>query len=166
MRENKRVSDFAILASIVVAWIAIDRITKVLVDSYQANTVIFGPILGIFDITLVHNTGAAWGIFGDSTILLGIFSVVVCALAILYIALVKPPASTLSTIGISLIVAGGIGNAIDRFSNQYVIDFIRPIFIDFPVFNIADIGVTVGVIVFIISLLFDFRNTDPGDIDE
>ena len=54
-------------------------------------------------------------------------------------------------------VAGGIGNAIDRFTLGFVVDFIEPTFIDFPIFNIADIGVTCGIILFIVSLLIHER---------
>ena len=56
-----------------------------------------------------------------------------------------------------LVVAGGIGNAIDRFTLGFVVDFIEPTFIDFPIFNIADIGVTCGIILFIVSLLIHER---------
>ena len=155
--KSKRLQDFAIMAALVVVWIVIDQLTKAFIDAFEVNSVIAGPFLGIFDITLVHNTGAAWGIFNGNAVLLGVFSLVICFLAIVYVALVKPPASVISVIGLSLIVAGGIGNAIDRFINQYVIDFIRPVFIDFPVFNIADIGVTIGVVIFVVSLLVDSR---------
>lgn len=145
------------MAALVVVWIVIDRLTKAFFGAYEVNSVIAGPYLGIFDITLVHNTGAAWGILDGNAVVLGLFSLIVCVLAIVYVAIVKPPASIISVIGLSLIVAGGIGNAIDRLLNQYVIDFIRPVFIDFPVFNVADIGVTVGVIIFVLSLIFDSR---------
>lgn len=154
------------MAVLVVVWIIIDQATKASFDTFDPDTVIAGPFLGIFDITLVHNTGAAWGIFNGNPVILGAFSLLVCALAIIYVALVKPPSSIPSVVGLSLIVAGGIGNAIDRFSNHYVVDFIRPVFIDFPVFNVADIGVTVGVVLFIASLIFDSRGKKPEVPDE
>ena len=58
---------------------------------------------------------------------------------------------------IPIFVAGGIGNAIDRFTLGFVVDFIEPTFIDFPIFNVADIGVTCGIILFIVSLLIHER---------
>ena len=57
------------------------------------------------------------------------------------------------TIGMALVFAGGIGNAIDRFAQGYVVDFIHFVFIDFPVFNIADIGVTCGMVLFLVSFI-------------
>lgn len=168
MPENsaKRLRDFVILAALVVVWIVIDQATKAYVNSYQLDSTIAGPFLGIFDITLVRNTGAAWGFFNGSSVLLGAFSLVICALAVVYLALVRPPASVVSVIGLSLVVAGGIGNAIDRFANQYVIDFIRPVFIDFPVFNVADIGVTVGVVIFAASLIWEAFKPSVEDANE
>ena len=59
-----------------------------------------------------------------------------------------------------LVVAGGIGNAIDRFSQGYVVDFIEPVFIDFPVFNVADIGVTCGFVLFLVGVIVSWRHED------
>ena len=56
--------------------------------------------------------------------------------------------------------AGGIGNALDRFTLGYVVDFVDFTFIDFPVFNVADIGVTCGFVVFIASMLYAWRKAD------
>ncbi len=161
-----RIRDFLIMAALVVVWILIDQATKASVKSFQPNELIAGPFLGIFDITLVHNTGAAWGLFGGNAMFLGIFSILVCVLAVIYLALAKPPASIGTVTGLSLVVAGGIGNAIDRFTNQYVVDFIRPVFIDFPVFNFADIGVTVGIVVFVVSIIVESRRNTSKAKDE
>lgn len=59
-----------------------------------------------------------------------------------------------------LVAAGGIGNAIDRFALGYVVDFIQPLFIDFPVFNVADIGVTCGFVLLVLSLLLQRPASD------
>ena len=57
-------------------------------------------------------------------------------------------------------VAGGIGNALDRFTLGYVVDFIETTFIDFPVFNVADIGVTCGFVLFVLGLLLSFKASE------
>ena len=77
----------------------------------------------------------------------------VCIALTAYLALTPQRPNAGELIGISLVVAGGIGNAIDRFTLGFVVDFIEPTFIDFPIFNVADIGVTCGIILFIVSLL-------------
>ena len=110
----------------------------------------------------MHNTGGAWGIFSDSTFALGVFSIIVCvALAGFFIATIKDT-NGVQTVAFALIIAGGIGNAIDRFTQGYVTDFIEFSFIDFPVFNIADIGVTCGFVLLIIGILFSMRTGESA----
>ena len=59
-----------------------------------------------------------------------------------------------------LLVAGGLGNAFDRFALGYVVDFIEPVFIDFPVFNVADVGVTCGFVLFLVGVIVSWRHED------
>ncbi len=142
---------------IVCAWMAIDQIAKRVLDSvYCAGQIVTEPVLGIFRVHLVHNSGMAWGMFGGSSLFLAIFSLVVCLVLVIYLFGFSEYRTPLEIIGVSLVVAGGLGNAIDRFFFGTVVDFIEPTFINFPVFNIADIGVTCGVVIFIISLFFAF----------
>lgn len=152
-----------ILFVVTAVWFILDRVTKIYFDSGQfiLGQNISDSILGIFHLTLVHNTGAAFGIFGNSTTVLGIISVVISIflLALPFILMNYKGKNKLSytptfiqLLSIGLVVAGGIGNAIDRFVTGYVVDFICFDFINFPVFNIADIGVTCGVFLLLISL--------------
>lgn len=67
--------------------------------------------------------------------------------------------STLQVVLIAIVAAGGIGNAIDRFMTGYVVDFICLDFIDFPVFNIADIGVTCGIVLLAITVFMNLRHS-------
>lgn len=150
-----RKRNLAILVCVVAAWLILDILTKASFSDIAVGETVGGPYLGLFQLTLVHNTGAAWGIFGDSTLLLGIFSLLVCTAAILYLFVLAPRTSIPAAIGLSLVIAGGIGNAIDRLANGYVTDFIATTFIDFPVFNVADIGVTCGVVIFIVALAIE-----------
>ena len=146
------------LVIIVIAWIALDQFTKGLFGGALPGDS-FGDMLGgLVKLVLVHNTGAAWGIFSDNTYVLGAFSVVVVAALLVYFFVNAQSVSWLQTIGIALIAAGGIGNAIDRFTQGYVTDFIAVTFIDFPVFNVADIGVTCGVALLFIGLLAQWRS--------
>lgn len=149
---------FAVFIPIVVVWLVLDQASKLFFNgSYHAGQVISDPILGIFRFHLVYNTGGAWSIFSGATWALGAFSLVVCIALTVYLALTPQHPNAGELIGISLVVAGGIGNAIDRFTLGFVVDFIEPTFIDFPIFNIADIGVTCGIILFIVSLLIHER---------
>ena len=160
---------FTILIITTCVWFLLDRITKVYFDSgqFSLGQDISDSILGIFHLTLVHNTGAAFGIFANGTIVLGVISIVI-SLALLALPLLlelyntrskksNKPAfqfSTIQLLSVAIVAAGGIGNAIDRFVTGYVVDFICFDFIDFPVFNIADIGVTCGILILVTNLLY------------
>lgn len=150
---------------VVVVWFMIDLITKGVFNAYEPGQVIAGPFLGIFQFTLVHNTGAAWGVFGDMTLVLGIFSILVCAAVVAYLFFYAPESSFPLVLGGALVVAGGLGNALDRLTLGYVIDFIEPVFINFPVFNVADIGVTCGVVIFIVGLYLEHRRAARSEGD-
>ena len=143
------------------AWFALDVATKGWVSGgWQEGDVITGPILGLVRFHLVHNTGMAWGMFGDSTFALGVLSLAVCAVATAYLFAFSSRPNTLETTGIALVVAGGLGNALDRFTLGYVVDFIEPVFIDFPVFNVADIGVTCGFAIFLAGMALAWCRED------
>ena len=157
--RNKRVL-FVVLAA---AWVALDAFTKAQFHGGIVGRVVFGPVLGLFDFRLIHNTGGAWGIFSDSTFALGVFSLAVCLIASIYFFIASKHMNLFETVGFALVVAGGIGNAIDRFLLGYVVDFIEFAFFEFPVFNVADIGVTCGFVILIIGLIVDFSKGDESD---
>lgn len=164
-RGGKTAAKAAAFFVIAIAWVVLDQMTKGLFVGMQPGGVLAGPFLGLVDIRLVHNTGGAWGIFSDSTFGLGVFSVIVCLVIAAFFLLTIKDCSMAQTVAFSLIVAGGIGNAIDRFAQGFVTDFIEFSFIDFPVFNVADIGVTCGFALLVISMLFSMRNGD-AEVDK
>ena len=153
--RNKRVL-FVVLAA---AWVALDAFTKAQFHGGVVGRVVFGPVLGLFDFRLIHNTGGAWGIFSDSTFALGVFSLAVCLIASIYFFIASKHMNLFETVGFALVV----GNAIDRFLLGYVVDFIEFAFFEFPVFNVADIGVTCGFVILIIGLIVDFSKGDESD---
>ena len=84
-------------------------------------------------------------------------------MAVLSFLVFKMPAGkkyTAMHIILSFVIAGGIGNMIDRFQLEYVIDFISFVLINFPIFNVADCYVVCGVIAMCIMLLFVFKEED------
>jgi signal peptidase II len=153
-----RTRNAVIFLCVAVVWVVFDQVTKVLLGGGAVGAKIADVLPGVVEFRLVHNTGAAWGIFGNSTAALGVFSLVICAVIVLYLFVLAPKTSALGTVGLALVFAGGIGNAIDRFINGYVVDFICTTFIDFPVFNVADIGVTCGVVLFLIAIIREVKN--------
>lgn len=131
----------------------VDRLTKMYFDSnFMVGEGFDGPIPSVINFVLVHNTGGAWGMFSDSTIALGVFALVVSVVLAVFALRYNEGATWVETVCLAMVVAGGFGNAVDRFALQYVVDFLNFGFIDFPVFNVADIGVTVGMVVFFLAL--------------
>ena len=141
---------------LVVLLVLIDQAVKYFVisniDLYETYYTFSIGKQDLFSITHVRNNGAAWSIMEGKTILLTVIAVIAIAVVIFLIASGKFKLK-LEVIMLSFIMAGGIGNIIDRIRYKEVIDYIRTDFINFPVFNFADICVVVGAIGFCISYL-------------
>lgn len=159
-RRRKR--NIAVFLVVALAWVLLDVATKRHFNAFAPGELVGGPYAGIFQLRLVHNTGGAWGIFDDATFALGVFSLVVCGVVLAYALASAKSSSPLLTGALALVFAGGAGNALDRFTLGYVVDFIEPVFIDFPVFNVADIGVTCGIALVLVALLWEWHHMDDA----
>jgi len=111
--------------------------------------------VGFFRITHVHNTGAAFGLFRDQSFALTIVAIIAITVILVYTFVGYrhfPWLDSMSgKLALGLILGGTVGNLIDRLRFGYVTDFID--FSFWPAFNIADSAVTVGVTIFVVSLL-------------
>ncbi|MGE0268982.1 MAG: signal peptidase II [Candidatus Omnitrophota bacterium] len=137
--------DIIISLIITISLVFIDRISKLffaeLLDLGESIPV----IKGVLHMTLVHNTGIAFGFFKDQGIVFIVIPVIAIFLLIFNIYYYRQNDEALCRtyiVGFTLILAGAIGNLIDRIMYGYVIDFIDVRF--WPVFNIADSAITVG----------------------
>lgn len=121
-------------------------------------------IPGLIDLTFVRNFGAAFGLgWGFGFVSVGI-AVVVVAFSVWYL-LHASHLSWLEVVGLGLVLGGAVGNALDRLVFGFVTDFIATTFIDFPVFNIADMGIVVGVVLTCAGFMFfspDARGDDAA----
>jgi signal peptidase II len=137
-------------------WIAaclaflLDRLTKY----WVVNTFSLGetkPLLpGIFHLTYVTNTGAAFSLFSGKVEWLRWLSLGV-SLVLIAMALLGPVLSLWDQLGYGLILGGAVGNGIDRFILGYVVDFLDFRLINFAVFNVADSFITTGIICLLIA---------------
>ena len=125
----------------------LDQLSKFYISS-NIDKLITKDLL-IFTIGFVRNYGAAFNIFSGSRLFLSIVSIISTFILSYFIFINNN--KLINKYGLSFILAGSIGNGIDRIFNGYVIDFIKLKFIDFPIFNIADIVINVGVLILIIS---------------
>ena len=154
VQNSTRVFRLCLFLGIVVVVMLLDQFTKQLVASHEVGDVIAVAIPGVLQFTLVHNTGAAWGMFGDWTNGFIVVALVVCILIVCFLFFNSNNTNTPTVVACALLFSGGLGNALDRFLNGYVIDMIQVTFIDYPVFNIADCAITIGVILLVIDMLF------------
>ena len=116
---------------------------------------------GVFELHYLENRGAAFGILQDQKMIFILIAVVV--LAVIFHVLFKAPYQKMYSklhISLILIAAGAIGNLIDRVRLGYVVDFFYFSLINFPVFNVADIYVTVSSFYLVILLLFVYKESD------
>lgn len=123
-----------------------DQVTKYMVDKEMVLGTSYTIIDNFFYFTYIHNTGAAWGIFQGA---LNIFLVisVVATIGIVYYFITSLDYQIYLRYGLVLLFSGLVGNLIDRLMLGYVRDFLDFIIIgyDFPVFNIADMAIVIGV---------------------
>ena len=125
--------------------VAIDQITKLWASYNQEGITIISNLLNF---TYVENHGAVFGFFQNSNNIILVLSTIICIALITYSIIRYKNKKPLST-EYYIIIAGGIGNLIDRITRGYVIDFIDTPFI--ATFNLADSFIVVGILTIIIK---------------
>ena len=121
------------------------------------------PLLpGFMQLRTVHNFGAAWSSFsGMRWLLVGVTSVIVLAVAYMLVRrIVRHP---LGVAACFLILSGGLGNIIDRVRLGYVVDMFDFQFMNYPVFNVADIAVVCGAVLAVVYYLWFYEKYDKKD---
>lgn len=137
---------------IVLSIVFFDQLFKFLVSRNLSFNQSLPIIKNVFHLTLVHNQGAAFGIFKSQVNLFILISI--CAIIVIVLSLKKYRGKKLNLYSFSLvlILAGASGNLIDRIAFGYVIDFLD--FRIWPVFNIADSAITIGAVLLSWSVLY------------
>ncbi len=139
----------------IIVLVTLDQISKLLVVNYLNEEIVF--IDNFFSFSYVKNYGAAFGLFGGNIL----FLILITMLLIVYLSYdtYKNINKKLNIIFNILIISGALGNLIDRIFRHYVVDFISFILFNnqMPVFNIADILVTFGVIGLIFTIFKEER---------
>ena len=130
-------------AILIILSVAADQITKHLVLANIAMYEDVAVLPGIFHFTYIENKGAAFGMLANNRWVFLVMSTVAIAAFVFYIIKYRPK-DILLRISLSFVVGGGIGNMIDRCFRGSVVDFIEVDFIDFYVFNVADICICAG----------------------
>ena len=146
-----------IVAGIIAALIVLDQLVK----SYVVQNIALGEIKSwipnFVSLTYLQNRGAAFSILQDQQLLFAVITLVVVVGAIWYLHKHMED-SFWMVLGLTLIIAGGLGNFIDRISQGFVVDMFHLDFINFAIFNVADSYLTVGVIILLIAMLKEEMN--------
>ncbi len=127
---------------ITLAWLILDQVSKYYVQTHMALGQSIVVVPGLFHWTYILNHGAAFGILRDQRIFfLAIVVILLVCLAYKYKEIAEGPSYL--KLGTGLLLAGAVGNAIDRFVQDGVVDFFD--FLIWPIFNVADIGIVIGI---------------------
>lgn len=150
----------SVVGLIMISLVGLDQLTKMWATAALSGGKDIAVWTNVFHLHYVKNTGAAFGILGGKQILLIVITGTITIVMLFYLR--KLPQTfwgKWAKFSFILIISGAIGNLIDRIFLNYVRDFLYFKLIDFPVFNIADICVVVGVGILLVVMLL-------GDIEE
>ena len=135
---------------IIILGLVIDRLTKI----YAVNNLIEKNIDGkVFNLTYLENRGAAFGILQDKRLIFIILTTAIVIYLLYYFIKNIKTSPMILNLSLAMIISGAIGNFYDRLIQGYVVDFIEFSFVRFPVFNVADILVTIGCALMIIYII-------------
>jgi signal peptidase II len=152
--ENMRKREVALILAVV----GLDQITKYAIEARLPLGQSIELIKGFFSLTYARNTGAAWSILTGQMTFFYIISTI-ALIVMTYFLLKTDKKENLQRIALALLIAGTLGNFIDRLMFQYVRDFLDFIIIgyDFPIFNVADISLNVAIGLLILEAILEGR---------
>ncbi|MGH8426993.1 MAG: signal peptidase II [Gammaproteobacteria bacterium] len=172
-----RPESFVMPAHPPVRWLALallvliaDQFTKLL-TLYYLKPYVPMPLLPVLNLTLIYNRGAAFSLFGAANgwqqWLFVVLALAFSTAILVWLRRLPARGYAWLSAGLALILAGALGNAIDRVWHAHVIDFIQVHYDElwyFPTFNIADSAITVGAIIVIADALFRRRRSEPEKV--
>ncbi len=161
--KNQKLSVKQILLALlsVALLVVLDQITKIWALHSLKNQPAIVWIKGVFELQYLENRGAAFGVL-QNQLWIFILSVVVMLAVVVYFYYYMPNTKRFQALRIIcvFISAGAIGNVIDRIGRGFVVDFFYFSLIDFPIFNVADIYVTVSMICLLLLIFFYYKEED------
>lgn len=145
--------------------IALDQLTKQLAAQYLYQKDSIEIIPGVFELSFLMNRGAAFGIMQNQQYFFAaVTGIVLCILVYAYIRIPAVKKYTPFHVLLVLLMAGAVGNFLDRVRLGYVIDFFYFKLIDFPIFNVADCYVVISVGLLSVLLLFIYKEEDLDEL--
>jgi len=142
---NQRITNLILITIVIIS----DQLSKQVI--INNSKMLINKSLKIIQLTYTENYGAAFNIFDGNRIFLSLVSLL-SSFILIFLIFVKRNLNNYDRIGLSLILGGTIGNGIDRICKGYVVDFIQLKFINFPIFNIADLAINIGFLLLLTSM--------------
>lgn len=156
---------YVLYTAVILALVGCDQLLK----SWTVHHLALGEstafLPGFMQLTRVHNYGAAWSSFSGKTAML-IAVTVALMIAVAYLLIRRIVRHPLGVAAAVLILGGGVGNIIDRIVHGYVVDMFDLLLFDYPVFNLADCFVVVGVILGAVYYLWFYEKYDARKKDD
>ena len=142
----------------IVLLVGLDRFSKILAVKYLSGGTPVTVIPHILGLRYTENTGAAFSMLSKNTDFLIIITIVSMAFLV-YLIFIKKYGTAIERALMTVVLAGGIGNLIDRIVSGYVVDYFEFLFMNFAVFNVADIYITVGITLYLVyALCEEYKN--------
>ncbi|MBE5945871.1 MAG: signal peptidase II [Lachnospiraceae bacterium] len=166
MKENKKTIKIYTVPIIIIGLLtALDQLTKFMITSsfelYESRPV----IKNVLSFTYIQNRGVAWGMFQGKRVIFLILTAIILLLCFyIYSNIANNPKYCILRANMIILMSGALGNMIDRIKLGYVVDFFEAKFIDFPIFNVADIYVVVSMIMIFILIIFKYSNEEFDEI--
>lgn len=146
--SNNRSGSAVVVISTVIFALSADQLTKKWALESLSPGTSSGFIPGLLNLTLTHNTGAAFSLGSEHGWLMGLLATVLALLIVAWIISrlrSESPPSTVELVGMGLLLGGACGNLTDRLLLGQVTDFLEFAFVDFPIFNVADALIDIGI---------------------
>lgn len=141
--------------------VALDQYAKYLAVIHLKDKPAYIIINGVLELNYLENKGAAFGMLqNQKAFFIFVAVVILCVIGYVLLKMPEDKKYVILHVLLSLIAAGAIGNMIDRIRLNYVVDYIYFVLINFPIFNLADIYVTVSTAALVILLLFVYKESD------
>ena len=156
-KKHLLIADFLGLAALVLA----DQFTKYIAVIHLKDQPAIPIIDNVLELNYLENRGAAFGMLQNQKVFFVFVAILI--LTVIGYVLFKAPEKkkyTILHVLLVMIASGALGNMIDRLRFEYVVDFISFVLINFPIFNVADIYVTVATVALVILLLFVYQEDD------
>lgn len=141
--------------------IVADQVTKYLAIVHLKGQAAIALIDGVLELQYLENRGSAFGMLQNQKVFLLFVGVLFMAVLLFFV--IKMPAEKKfipANIVFTMVMAGGIGNMIDRIRFDFVVDFISFVLINFPIFNVADIFIVIGTFSLFVLFMFVYKEKD------